>query len=121
MIDHVILNVKDLGISSRFYKDALAPLSYEVVWDLKEWVGFGESEKANFWIAQRQPSHTKMHVAFACEERDTVDRFYSAALQAGGKDNGLPGIRKDYGPNYYSAFVFDPDGNNIEAVCRKGN
>ena len=120
MIDHVILNVNDLAASRRFYEEALAPLAYEVVWDLPEWVGFGQAGKADFWIALREPLHTNVHIAFACNERDTVSGFYAAALEAGGNDNGAPGIREHYGPNYYSAFVFDPDGNNIEAVCRKG-
>lgn len=88
MIDHVILNVKDLAASKRFYKETLAPLGYDVVWDLPEWVGFGDAGKAEFWIALREPRHTQVHVAFACTERATVDLFHAAALQAGGKDNG---------------------------------
>lgn len=120
MIDHVILNVENLEVSKRFYAEALAPLGYEIVWNLEKWVGFGQAGKADFWITLREPPHTKVHVAFGCEERETVDRFYAAALRAGGKDNGPPGIREHYHPNYYGAFVFDPDGNNIEAVCHEG-
>jgi catechol 2,3-dioxygenase-like lactoylglutathione lyase family enzyme len=120
MIDHVILNVKDLTESRRFYERAFAPLGYGVVWNLPKWVGFGPPGKAGFWIALREPRHTGVHVALRCEDGATVDRFYAAAMEAGGRDNGTPGIREHYGTNYYSAFVFDPDGNNIEAVCRKG-
>ena len=119
MIDHVILNVTDLAASRRFYRRALLPLGYEIMWDLPEWVSFGDAGKADFWIALRKPPHTEVHVAFACKERDIVDRFYAAALEAGGRDNGPPGICEQYGPDYYAAFVFDVDGNNIEAVCRK--
>ena len=120
MIDHVILNVKNLERSKRFYVEALIPLGYEVIWNLKKWIGLGQEEGADFWIAEREPVHTRVHVAFVCEKRETVDRFYSAALKSGGKDNGPPGVREQYHPDYYGAFVFDPDGNNIEAVCRKG-
>ncbi len=119
MIDHVILNVKDLKESKRFYEAALAPLGYDVIWDLPEWVGFGQAEQADFWVALREPCHAKVHVAFACEARATVHDFYSSALEAGGRDNGPPGIRERYGRDYYTAYVFDPDENNIEAVCRK--
>lgn len=119
MIDHIVLNVKDLAPGKRFYKEALSPLGYEILWNLEKWIGFGQDGKTDFWITQRDPLHTEVHVAFTCDERATVDQFYTAALQAGGKDNGPPGVREHYHPNYYAAFVFDPDGNNIEAVCHK--
>lgn len=118
MIDHVILNVQDLLKGKRFYGSALEPLGYSVVWDLPEWVGFGQSGQADFWIALREPRHTSVHVAFRCEDRATVDAFYTAGIEAGGKGNGPPGVREHYHPHYYSAYVLDPDGNNIEAVCR---
>jgi len=119
MIDHIVINARNLEVSKRFYQKALEPLGYDIIWDLKKWVGFGQAGKAEFWIALREPHHTKVHVAFRSKERGVVDQFYSAALQAGGKDNGPPGIREHYHPNYYGAFVFDPDGNNVEAVCHK--
>ena len=119
MIDHVILNVRDLAGSKRFYKEALAPLGYDVIWDLPEWVGFGDAGQAEFWIARHEPPHTKVQVAFACIDRATVDRFYAAALQSGGRDNRAPSIRDHYHPDYYGPFVFDADENNIEGVCRK--
>lgn len=117
MIDHLVLNVKDLEASKRFYEQALAPLGYAVLMAYPEGVGFGLEGKPVFWIASRGEAHTQVHVAFGCTERGPVRDFHEAALRAGGKDNGAPGIRETYHPNYYGAFVLDPDGNNIEAVC----
>ena len=119
MIDHVVLNVRDVEKSKAFYAKTLAPLGYGVVAQFPDWVGFGREGKASFWVARREPYHTKVHVALACDKRSTVDAFYDAAISAGGKDNGKPGLRADYHADYYGAFVYDPDGNNIEAVCHK--
>jgi len=119
MIDHVILNVKDLAASRRFYEAALRPLGYGVVMAYPEGVGFGREGKPDFWIALRPPSHTQVHVAFHCTRRTEVDEFHKAALGSGGVENGAPGIRPHYHPSYYAAFAFDPDGNNIEAVCHE--
>jgi catechol 2,3-dioxygenase-like lactoylglutathione lyase family enzyme len=120
MIDHVILNVSDLTASRRFYIAALTPMGYEVIWDLPEWLGLGPSGTAEFWVADRKPTHTAVHVSFACDDVDTVAAFHEAGVGAGGLDNGAPGVREHYGPEYFCAFVLDPDGNNIEAVCRCG-
>jgi catechol 2,3-dioxygenase-like lactoylglutathione lyase family enzyme len=122
MFDHVGLNVKDYEGSRAFYEQALAPLGYRVVMAMDEWkaVAFGPGEKPIFWLAQREPYGTGTHVAFACADRATVDAFHAAALAAGGSDNGDPGIREHYHPTYYAAFVHDPDGNNVEAVCHGG-
>jgi catechol 2,3-dioxygenase-like lactoylglutathione lyase family enzyme len=117
MFDHVGLNVTDKAKSKAFYEKALAPLGYAVVMDFPEGTGFGPEAKPIFWIARRKPVNTGVHVAFHCAKRKTVDAFYDAAIAAGGKDNGKPGIREHYHPSYYGAFVLDPDGNNIEAVC----
>lgn len=117
MIDHLGLNVVDLMVSRKFYEEALAPLGYRTVLAFPQAVGLGEAGKPDFWIVTREPVHTGVHVAFACARRDVVDQFYRAALKAGGKDNGAPGIRAHYHANYYGAFVLDPDGNNVEAVC----
>jgi len=117
MLDHIVLNVKDVATSKKFYHEALSPLGYEIVMDFPEGVGFGIAGKPDFWISSRKPSHTNLHVAFHCNERNLVNSFYEAAIAAGGRDNGKPGVREMYHPNYYGAFVFDPDGNNIEAVC----
>ena len=121
MFDHVGLNVADLATSRRFFEEALEPLGYRVVRDFSEYgaVGFGtEADKPEFWVGARDPRGTGTHVAFAAVDRATVDGLHAAALAAGGSDNGQPGIRHEYDPSYYGAFVLDPDGNNIEAVCR---
>ncbi len=121
MLDHVGVNVKDVARSKAFYQKALAPLGYGVVMDFPEAVGFGEPGKPDFWVVRREPLHTRVHVAFHARRRKIVDQFHAAALQAGGTDNGPPGVRVEYHPSYYGAFVFDPDGNNIEAVCHDPN
>ena len=119
MFDHVGLNVQDYAASRDFYERALAPLGYRVVMAFDEWksCGFGTDEKPTFWISEREPGTTGTHVAFTVADRTTVDAFHEAALDAGGIDNGRPGIREHYHPTYYGAFVHDLDGNNIEAVC----
>jgi catechol 2,3-dioxygenase-like lactoylglutathione lyase family enzyme len=119
VFDHVGLNVRDYEASRAFYEQALAPLGLRIVLAFDEWkaCGFGRSEKPEFWISQREPYGTGTHVAFAAADRATVDAFHDAALAAGGIDNGPPGIREQYQPTYYGAFVHDADGNNIEAVC----
>lgn len=119
MFDHVGLNVKDYAASRAFYEQALAPLGWSVAMAFDEWkaVGFGTAAKPDFWITEREPYGTGTHVAFAAESRAAVDAFHAAALAAGGRDNGAPGIREMYHPTYYGAFVLDADGNNIEAVC----
>ena len=121
MFDHVGLNVKDYAASRAFYEQALAPFGYRVVMAFDEWkaAGFGPADKPEFWVAQREPYGTGTHVAFAAPDRATVDAFHVAALAAGGRDNGPPGLRTDYHPTYYGAFVLDADGNNVEAVCHK--
>ena len=121
MYDHVGLNVRDYERSRAFYEQALAPLGYGVVMAMDEWkaAAFGPEGKPAFWVAQREPFGTGTHVAFACDDRATVDAFHAAALAAGGTDNGAPGLRADYHPHYYAADVQDPDGNNVEAVCHR--
>jgi catechol 2,3-dioxygenase-like lactoylglutathione lyase family enzyme len=117
VIDHVVLGVHHLDESRYFYERALAPLGVEVVVDRPELVGFGEeSGRPFFWLAVRETTR-RVHVAFTAADRATVDAFHAAALRSGGVDNGTPGPRPHYHENYYAAFVFDADGNNIEAVC----
>ena len=118
MIDHIILGVDDVEASKDFYEQALAPLGVGVVMAMPGGVGFGSEGKPSFWVTARESSGP-VHVAFASPDRETVDAFHAAALAAGGDDNGAPGLRPDYHPSYYGAFVFDPDGNNIEAVCHR--
>jgi len=119
MIDHISLNVKDINISSNFYEHALNPIGYERLFTSNTAVGFGEKDSADLWIVKRNPVHTSFHIAFQTTSRKDVDRFYSAAIKAGGVDNGSPGLRSHYHINYYAAFVLDPLGNNIEVVCHK--
>ena len=120
MIDHTGVNVADAVKSKGFYRAALAPLGYEVLMDGEGFAGFGVAPKPDFWIGEGAPNVPPIHVAFRAETRAQVDAFYKAGMAAGGRDNGAPGIRTHYHPNYYGAFVFDPDGHNIEAVCHTG-
>jgi catechol 2,3-dioxygenase-like lactoylglutathione lyase family enzyme len=119
MLDHVSLGVSDFGRSTVFYDRALAPLGLSVLFgDGATFGGYGDA-RPFFWIGRPEgEASARAHVAFAAQDRATVDAFYAAAIAAGGRDNGPPGLRLQYQPNYYGAFVFDPDGNNIEAVCR---
>jgi catechol 2,3-dioxygenase-like lactoylglutathione lyase family enzyme len=118
MLDHAGFGVSDYQRSKRFYEAALAPLGITLLMEpMSAAAGFGERRKPYFWIeAEREPSHT-VHVAFEAPDRATVDAFHAAALAAGGIDNGAPGVREIYHPTYYGAYVLDPDGNNVEAVC----
>jgi catechol 2,3-dioxygenase-like lactoylglutathione lyase family enzyme len=117
VIDHINIGVADIAASRAFYERALAPLGYELLMEMPYGLGFGREGKPDFWISDR-PTSAPLHVAFASPDRATVDAFHRAALAAGGTDNGPPGLR-DYHPSYYGAFVLDPEGNNIEAVCHR--
>ena len=119
MIDHVIMSVSDANASRAFYEKALAPLEYRVVMEMDGACGFGVLQKPDFFIRQGDATTPPVHIAFTARDRATVDAFYDAAIAAGGTDNGRPGLREEYHPNYYGAFVFDPDGHNIEAVCHR--
>lgn len=114
-LDHIGLNVSDLARSKAFYSEALGPLGYELLMEFEGVAGFGAKGKPDFWISEGNP-HEGVHVAFVSDDRATVDAFHGAALAAGGTDNGQPGLRP-YHEHYYGAFVHDPDGNNVEAVC----
>jgi catechol 2,3-dioxygenase-like lactoylglutathione lyase family enzyme len=124
MLDHVGIEVSDLGRSRAFYEGALAPLGIELVMEFEGMLGFGkETEQGRnpyFWLAARgRPAVAGVHVAFGARTPEIVDAFHAAALAAGGEDNGAPGLRPQYHPGYYGAFVLDPDGNNVEAVCHR--
>ena len=121
MLDHVGFGVTDYQRSKEFYLRALAPLGITLVLEpIAQAAGFGAGQKPFFWIETRGPaSPGAVHVAFAADDRETVDAFHAAALAAGGRDNGAPGVREIYHPHYYGAYVLDPDGNNVEAVCHK--
>lgn len=123
MIDHTGIHVQDLALSLAFYKAALAPLGYGVRLSLPDAVGFGtvppvpgDDPGGDFWLTRATPMAPRSHIAFRAHGRAQVDAFYRAALQAGGTDNGPPGLRPHYHAHYYAAFVHDPDGYNIEAV-----
>lgn len=124
MIDHTGVKVSDPNKSRRFYDLALAPLGYKMLKEVpKEFtggiavLGYGVAPKSDFWVIQGTPNQPRIHVAFRAEDRRQVDEFYNAALAAGGTDSGPPGPRPHYHKDYYGAFVLDPDGHSIEAVC----
>ncbi len=115
MLDHINIGVSNLEVSRSFYERALAPLGIAFVMTNQAGIGFGRGGKPTFWISDRGRSGP-VHIAFTSPDRATVDRFHREAVAAGGRDNGTPGIRPQYHPEYYGAFVLDPDGNNVEAV-----
>ena len=124
MIDHMGINVTNLEKAKLFYQKTLAPLGYEVLAEYPASVtgnvavvGLGVKPKPDFWITQGSTGKPPLHVAFRAKTKIEVDEFYKEAISAGGKDNGRPGLRPHYHANYYGAFILDPDGNNIEAVC----
>jgi catechol 2,3-dioxygenase-like lactoylglutathione lyase family enzyme len=134
MIDHVNLRVRNYDRSKKFYEASLAPLGYTLAMESASGAGFRQGSIPAFWIKQGEPiivgtgtesAHLLgcggpfVHVAFASKDRSTVDAFHRAALAAGARDNGGPRLRPEYHPNYYGAFVLDPDGYNIEAVCHR--
>lgn len=123
MLDHIGIRVKNFAQAKEFYSKTFAPLGYSLISEFAEWsvAGFGEQGKPDFWITADEKGGESAHVAFVVQGKDTVDAFHKAALEAGGKDNGAPGYRKDYSPGYYAAFAHDPDGHNIEVVFHDPN
>ncbi len=126
MLDHTGVIVNDFEKSKQFYKKLLHVIGYELLMDFSPeetghtaCAGFGENGKPDFWISAGTPNNPPMHVAFRVKSRELVDAFHKAGLAAGGKDNGAPGIRPHYHPNYYGGFILDADGHNIEAVCHE--
>jgi len=124
MLDHVGIPVSDYARAKTFYALAFKPLGYDRVLEVssretggESHAGFGTKGRPQFWIGGGKPISGRVHFAFVAKNRTAVDAFYEAALKAGGKDNGPPGLRPHYHANYYGAFVLDPDGHNIEAVC----
>jgi len=124
MLDHIGLTVSAFAPAKAFYDTALAPLGVSVMMQVTaeetggpEFLGYGSDGRPYFWVGTGGPVTGSLHVAFTAKDRASVDAFYAAAMSAGGRDNGPPGIRAHYHPNYYGAFVLDPDGHNIEAVC----
>jgi catechol 2,3-dioxygenase-like lactoylglutathione lyase family enzyme len=125
MIDHIGFPVSDYPRARDFYAKALAPLRYTLIMEVQQneqdapAAGFGKDGKPDFWIGGEGGLGKAVHIAILADSRAEVDAFYRAAIAAGAKDNGAPGVRAHYHPNYYGAFVLDPDGHNIEAVCHK--
>ena len=120
MYDHIGLAVKDIATSIRFYTAVLAPLGYVLCSSDETSAGFGPKDAPALWLyASKGPQRAATHVAFSASSRKAVERFHAAGIDAGGRDNGPAGVRADYAPTYYAAFLVDPDGNNIEAVCMK--
>lgn len=119
MFDHIGFGATNLEASKTFFLQSLAPLGVAVAMDGPYGVGLGRNGKPSLWISPTTEKPAHLHLAFAAETRKDVDAFYAAALAAGGKGNGPPGLRPHYHANYYGAFVIGPDGHNVEAVCHK--
>ena len=119
MYDHLGLRVKDLEASVRVYDAALKELGHELVSHDKCSASLGSKSSPGLWLSADEATHTPLHLAFSARSRSAVDAFHRAGLKAHGRDHGAPGIREDYSPSYYAAFLLDPDGNNVEAVCQK--
>ena len=119
MFDHIGFGVSDYAASKEFFLKALQPLGVTVVMEGPYGVGLGRRGKPSLWMHQASDQPAPLHLAFTADDRKQVAEFYHAALEAGGKDNGAPGLRPHYHANYYGAFVIGPDGHNVEAVCHK--
>lgn len=127
MIDHMGVSASDFEVSRRFYDAALGAIGARVVMEVTpamtggiyHGIGYGKHGKPDFWLSNGGPKGSGIHIAFVAENRAEVDAFHAAAMAAGGRDNGAPGLRAHYHPGYYGAFVYDPDGINVEAVCHK--
>ncbi len=118
MFDHIGFNVADFAKSKAFYLAALKPLGLGLLAEGEGWAMIG-GPSGRLWIGAFGPPASPIHIAFSAETRDEVRAFHDAAIAVGGRDNGGPGIRANYAPTYYAAFVYDPDGHNVEAVCMK--
>jgi catechol 2,3-dioxygenase-like lactoylglutathione lyase family enzyme len=117
MIDHINVRAQDFAKIVDFYRAALAPIGYRVLMEFPNVAGLGANGKPDLWISQSDKPVNPTHLALV-GQRPQIHEFHAAALAAGGSDNGAPGLRADYHPNYYAAFVLDPEGNNIEVVCQ---
>lgn len=123
MLDHLGIGISDYARSTAFYDAVLAPLGLKQLYKVPveftggvDSVGYGDT-RPFFWISENDTTSGRLHIAFSAKDRATVDAFHAAAMAAGGRDNGAPGVRPHYHPDYYGAFVLDPDGHNVEAVC----
>jgi catechol 2,3-dioxygenase-like lactoylglutathione lyase family enzyme len=119
MFDHIGFGVTNLAASKAFYLKALQPIGAAVAMEGPYGVGIGCDNKPTLWLHETKERPTPMHLAFAAADRTQVDQFHAAAIAAGARDNGTPGLRPQYHPDYYGAFVIDPDGHNVEVVCHR--
>jgi len=119
MFDHIGFGVSDYATSKAFFLKALQPLGVGIVMEGEYGIGIGTKGKPSLWLFKTSEKPVPLHIAFKADNRKQVQDFYRAALEAGGKDNGAPGLRPHYHPNYYGAFVIAPDGHNVEAVCHQ--
>jgi catechol 2,3-dioxygenase-like lactoylglutathione lyase family enzyme len=119
VFDHIGIGASNLEASKTFFVKALAPLGVTVVMEVPDGVGLGRDHKPSFWLGASTVKCGPLHLAFTAETRSQVDDFYRRAMAAGGRDNGPPGLRPQYHPHYYGAFVIGPDGHNVEAVCHR--
>jgi catechol 2,3-dioxygenase-like lactoylglutathione lyase family enzyme len=119
VFDHIGIGASNLEASKTFFVKALAPLGVTVVMEVPDGVGLGRDHKPSFWLSASTVKCGPLHLAFTAETRSQVDDFYRRAMAAGGRDNGPPGLRPQYHPHYYGAFVIGPDGHNVEAVCHR--
>ncbi|MCO1334137.1 VOC family protein [Microbulbifer sp. OS29] len=117
MLDHIRIHVHNYERSRGFYQQALMPLGYGLVMEFDDWAGFGWADKPELWIRGGTSTTPQLHIAFRAEERQVVRDFYRLALEAGGKEDGPPGVYEQFHPDYYAAIVLDPDGHKLEVVC----
>ena len=117
MFDHIGIKVRDIDASVRFYRAVLAPLGQGLCSHDETGASLGPDDHPGLYLYKGGKAGAEAHLAFKAADRATVDRFHAAGLAAGGRENGAPGVRRDYSPTYYAAFLLDPDGNNVEAVC----
>ena len=119
VFDHIGFNVTDFAAAKTFFVQALAPLGLTITQEEKAWAMIGKAGEGNLWFGAMGDVPGPVHVAFAAQDREAVRQFHAAALAAGGRDNGAPGLRPQYHPAYYAAYVLGPDGHNLEAVCHQ--
>lgn len=117
MLDHIGIDVADLARSGAFYQHTMPCIGWALINEIRGWAAFGPPGRPVFWLRQSPSPTQSIHIAFPAPNRAAIDAWHAAALRAGATDNGAPGLREIYHPNYYGAFVLDPDGHNIEAVC----
>ena len=120
MIDHIGIRVRNMGLAARFYDAVMPALGYSRCHASDELIGYGAADAAFLWLHRSPTATSGVHIALTAPDRRAIEAFHAAGLSAGGVDHGAAGLRPDYGPTYFAAFLLDPEGNNVEAVCTKG-